>query len=96
MTFHDVFCVIFYIILLHFFHVLLFLECYPEETHGGTYTKLHDSFGMVVNSTIYHMGGLLAFKFRFIALRLRSFTLKKEMVFLDLLQLLVGLLVNPV
>ena len=40
--------------------------------------------------------GCLLFKFRFIALRLRSFTLKKKMVFLDLLQLLVGLLVNPV
>ena len=40
--------------------------------------------------------GCLFFKFRFIALRLRSFTLIKKMVFLDLLQLLVGLLVNPV
>ena len=40
--------------------------------------------------------GCLLFKFRVIALRLRSFTLKKKMVFLDLLQLLVGLLVNPV
>ena len=46
---------------LTFFHVLLFLECYTEETHGGTYTKLHDSAGMVVNTTIHHMGGLLAF-----------------------------------
>ena len=44
-----------------FFMFYFFLECYPEETHGGTYTKLHDSFGMVVDTTIYHMGGLFAF-----------------------------------
>ena len=73
----------------------IYLECYTEETHGGTYTELHDSFGKVVDTTIIWEGCLL-FKFRFIALRLRSFTLKKKMVFLDLLQLLVGLLVNPV
>ena len=51
----------FYFILLHFIHVLLYLECYTEETHGRTYTKLHDSAGMVVNTTIHLMGGLLAF-----------------------------------
>ena len=58
LTFRHVFHDIFYIILLHFFHVSLFLECYTEETHGRTYTKLHDSAGMVLNTTIHHMQGL--------------------------------------
>ena len=40
-----------------FFDVSLFLECYTEETHGRTYTKLHDSSGMVLSTTIHHVQG---------------------------------------
>ena len=43
------------------FSCFTFLECDPEETHGGTYTKLHDSFGMVVNSTIACVAGNLSY-----------------------------------
>ena len=52
----------FYFILLLFIRVLLYLECYTEETHGRTYTKLHDSAGMVLSTTIHHMQGLHSLK----------------------------------